>query len=440
MDVAPTLRRLLATSVATDYAKITCPVYVVGGWLDPYSTVVGSLLAGLRVPRKALIGPWGHLMPNLPAPLAVDWAYEEVRWWQHWLAGIDTGIMEEPMLRAYMPYRTLSEVYPAQIPGRWIAEKAWPSRDIQARVLHFGNGALSAAPTAHGELSYVGDKLVGMTKPQWMPSRPDDQSSDDAKSLVFDSKPLENDMEILGYPLAKLRLSSNVPVAKAAIRLTEVLPDGKSWLVSYGILNLTHRDSHEHPTALKPGEFYDVEIPLYMTAHRFKKGSRVRAAISESFWPLVWPSPQIATLTVALGASNLALPVRPMPAREAMFPIPEIHTPGTSPYMHTEMGPGTEANLNNPLQSTLIADVGTTVQTQSSERLVIKEGDPNSGIWTQENMTAWKRDEWDCTVSASFELSSTPQEFRLREVLQAKKGEQEIFKREQVSTIARDLL
>src|SRR5579872_3955548 len=68
-------------SVATDYSRIKCPVYVVGGWLDPYSNVVGSLLAGLKVPRKALIGPWGHVMPNEPAPLSLDWAYEEVRWW-----------------------------------------------------------------------------------------------------------------------------------------------------------------------------------------------------------------------------------------------------------------------------------------------------------------------------------------------------------------------
>ncbi len=279
-----------------------------------------------------------------------------------------------------------------------------------------------------------------MSKPQWMPSRSDDQTSDDAKSLVFDSKPLDSDLEILGYPLARIRIGVNVPVAKLAVRLTEVLPNGKSWLVSYGILNLTHRESHEHPTALKPGELYDVQVPLYMVAHRFKKGSRIRAALSESLWPLVWPSPEIATLTVDLGASSLVLPVRPTPAREAVFPIPVIRSSGSSPYTHTVMGPGTEANLTSPLKSTLIPEIGTVVETQSSERLVIKEGQPNSSAWTQENMTAWKRGDWDCTVSASFELTSTPEEFRLTEVLRAKKGDTEIFKREQFSTIKRDLL
>ncbi len=427
-------------SVATDYRRIKCPVYVVGGWLDPYSNVVGSLLAGLRVPRKGLIGPWGHLMPNLPAPLGLEWAYEEVRWWQHWLEGIDTGIMDEPMLRAYLPYRTLSEVYPAEIPGRWVSEAAWPAPKIRPWVLHLGNRTLAASPVAHGSLTYVGDKLVGMSKPQWMPSRPDDQTSDDEKSLAFDSKPLDSDREIFGYPLARIRVSADVPVAKIAVRLTEVLPDGTSWLVSYVILNLTHRDSYEHPTALQPGKLYDVEVPLYMVAHRFKKGSRIRAALSESLWPLVWPSPELATLTIELSRSSLVLPVRPPPAGEAAFPIPVIHSPGSSPYTHTDMGPGTEAHLRSPLQSTAIPEVGTVVATQSSEDLRIEEGHPNSSVWKQENSTSWKRGEWDCTVSAAFELTSTPAEFRLREMLQARRGDREIFKREQVSTIKRELL
>ncbi len=427
-------------SVAVDYGRITCPVYVVGGWLDPYSTVVGSLLAGLKVPRKGLIGPWGHIMPNLPAPLGLDWAYEEVRWWHHWLAGVDTGIMDEPMFRAYMPYRTISEVYPAGLPGRWVAEAVWPAPGTQPWVFHLGKGTLSARPGAGGTSTYVADKIVGMRKPQWMPSLPDDQTSDDQKSLVFDSPPLDADREILGYPLAKFRISSNVPVASVAVRLTEVLPDGKSWLVSYGVLNLTHRDSHEHPTALTPGEFYGVDVPFYMVAHRFKKGSRIRIAVSESLWPLLWPSPQVATLAIDLGASSFGLPLRPAPTVEAAFPIPIKHSPGSSPYTHSDMGPGTQGHMDRPLTSTLIPEIGTTVQEQSHESFAIKEGDPNSSVWKQENMTGWKRGEWDCAVSAAFELTSTPSHFHLTEVLRAKKGGEEIFKREKTSIIKRDLL
>ena len=88
----------------TDYAAITCPVYVVDGWGDPYENIIGELLANLKVPRKGLIGPWGHIFPNLATPLGLDWPYEEVRWWQQWLEGASTGIMDEPMLRVYMMY------------------------------------------------------------------------------------------------------------------------------------------------------------------------------------------------------------------------------------------------------------------------------------------------------------------------------------------------
>src|ERR1700727_228897 len=113
-------------SVAVDYSRIKCPVYVVDGWIDTYSNVVGRLLEHLTVPRKGLVGPWGHSYPDaVNSGPGLDWIYEEVRWWQQWLQGVDTGIMNEPMLRAYMPYATPWQVYPRDVPGRWVAESAW---------------------------------------------------------------------------------------------------------------------------------------------------------------------------------------------------------------------------------------------------------------------------------------------------------------------------
>ena len=426
-------------SVATDYSRIQCPVYIVNGWLDPYSSVTSSLLEGLSVPRKALVGPWGHLMPNLPQPLGLEWAHEEVRWWLQWLGGVDTGILDEPQVRAYMPYRTVSEVYPRPIPGRWISEKTWASRRTHAESWHLGEHGLSRAHGGQGSRRISGNELVGLAKAQWMPSILVDQSADDARSATFDTLPLERDQEILGVPYARIRIKSDVAVATLAVRLCEIT-DGKSWLVSYGLLNLTHRDSHEHPTALEPGHPYDVVIPLYLVAHRFKKGSRIRVALSAGLWPLVWPAPAIATLTVDTGASRIELPVRTLDAPDAPFIIPEIHSQTATPYLHSEMGPGTAANLINPLQRTEFPDIGTAVETESSEHLSIEAGKPNSSVWSQRNSTRWRRGEWDCTVSAEFELTSTATDFHLRESLHAKKGDQDFFTREQVTMIKRDLI
>ena len=424
-------------SVATDYTQIQCPVYIVNGWLDPYSNVTSSLLEGLSVPRKALVGPWGHLMPNLPQPLGLDWAHEEVRWWLHWLDGVDTGIMREPQVRAFMPYKTISEVYPKPIPGRWISEEAWKSRQVQHAVWHLGDQGLSAH-VGRGVRRLTASQVVGLAKAQWMPSILADQAADDARSALFDSAPLEHDQELLGVPHARLRVRSDAPVATLAVRLCEVA-EAKSWLVSYGLLNLTHRDSHEHPTALEPDRAYDVVIPLYLVAHRFKKGSRIRVALSEGLWPLVWPSPADATLTVDLAASQIELPMRRLHAPDAPFVIPEIHSQSATPYLHSQMGPGTTISLVRPLQRTEFPEIGTIVETESTENLAIEAGKPNSSLWAQHNSTRWRRGGWDCTVSASFELTSTATDFHLRESLHAKSGDQEIFSREQVTLIKRDL-
>jgi uncharacterized protein len=426
-------------SVATDYTQIQCPVYIVNGWFDPYSAVTSTLLDGLSVPRKALVGPWGHLMPNLPRPVGLDWAHEEVRWWLQWLGGIETGIMSEPQVRMYMPYRTLGEVHPQPVPGRWISEKTWASRRVRTATWYLGAGALTRQSQGEGVRRITGNHVVGVAKAQWMPSILGDQSADDAHSACFDSPPLEHDQEILGVPYARIRVRSDVPVATLAVRLCEVAA-GKSALVSYGILNLTHRESHEHPAALDPGHSYDVAIPLYLVAHRFKKGSRIRVALSEGLWPLVWPSPAVATVTIDLAGSRIELPVRDLHAKDAPFTIPEIRAVPATPYLRPEPGRGTETNLIGPPQRTEFADIGTTVENESSEHLAIQAGNPNSSVWSQHNSTRWRRDGWDCTVSAGFELTSTATHFHLRESLSAKRGAEEIFSREQTTLIERNLI
>jgi hypothetical protein len=396
-----------------------------------------------------LIGPWGHIFPNLATPLGLDWPYEEVRWWQQWLEGKETGIMNEPMFRVYMMYEADSEAFPAEVPGRWVAEHVWPSPRNRSSNLYFdAGGRLSPNPNSRDHIKYVGDKIVGLAKPQWVYGRPTEfeQTPDDRNSLLFDSAPLDHDLEILGFPIAKIRVSADVPVAQIAVRVTEVTPQGKSWLVTYNVLNLTRRDSMEQPTALKPGEFYDVELPLYMIAHRFKRGNRIRVAVSESLWPLIWPSPQIATLRIALGASHLVLPVRPIPGKEAPFTIPVIHaktplTNPTLPQMPTRDATGRiRYDREGEPNSTFISAVGTTSTSASSRTIEVIEGDPTSCRMKFDHTDRWKRGDWDCTIQYGGDLTATAEEFHLKEWVVAKKGDVEIFRRETPSTIKRDLL
>jgi uncharacterized protein len=411
-------------SIAEDWSAIEVPTYIVAGWQDTYANPVSRLLENLQVPRKALIGPWGHTYPWAAQPQGLDWAFEEVRWWEHWLKGVPTGIMDEPMLRAFMPHRAPSEMLPEAVPGRWIAETAWPPAASDASY-YLTAGLLSPEPGPAATAACVGDRIVGLTKPEWLDRPPIDQSLDDARSLLFRTMPLTQDVEILGAPVLSVRLSSDCPVAKLAARLVEITPEGKSWLVTYGLLNLTHRESHQHPSPLEPGRAYDVEIPLNFTSHRFAAGSRIRAAISESLWPLVWPSPQVATLTLDLGASRLELPVRDPPAREAAMPIPLAaplpSDPKGWPKMETnEAGDEVRVTETWPVSSSEITEIGET-KSGSGPNVVLRmtKGDPLSCVWKAEQSAGFARPGWVVSVKSEITISATATDFHVDERLVA---------------------
>ena len=431
-------------SVALDYAAIQCSVYIVDGWQDTYANPVGRLLEKLQSPRKGLIGPWGHTYPYLAQPLGLDWAQEEVRWWYQWLKGADTGIMQEPMFRAFMPYSTARESLPAEIPGRWIAEAQWPPTTAPT-IWHLNAGELSPTPGEERSLTYHAKDIVGLTKPEWLDRLPIEQSTDDAKSLCFDSATLNEDLEILGYPRAHLKISVDAPLAKVAVRVTEVTPDGRSWLITYGLLNLTHRDSHAEPSVLVPGQSCDVDIPMFMIAHRFKRGSRIRVAVSENLWPLAWPSPSIVTLSLTSSACTLTLPVRAMEKSPAELPFPVVRQAngGVGPAAYTPIKPDAKGRfvIDNdvPASTFVVPGVGTIVGREIQERSEIVAGDPLSNRWQQHARSTYKRGDWNCQIDSEYSITATATEFHLSETLRASKDGKEIFKREARNVIPRDM-
>ncbi len=447
-------------SVAVDYSRIKCPVYAVGGQIDSYRDFLPRLLGNLRVPRKGLMGPWGHRYPQLAdAGPGLDWVAEEVRWWTQWLLGVDTGIMDEPMLRVFLEERTAAEVWPKDVPGRWVSEPSWPSPRIASRTFFLNPEGLADKAGAETARLCKSQETLGLTKREWFPwnlniDLPPDQTPDDRRSVTFDSAPLAGDVEILGRPIATIRISSNEPVAKLVVRINEVTPDGKSWSVSYGVLNLTHRDGHQTPKALEPGRRYDIEVPCYFTAHRFKKGNRVRVAVSESIWPLLWPSPRPVTLEITTGASRLSLPVRPDNPEPGAMPIGvltdrvrtrvQANPAELDNYAITQTGPDAHGRvmlhkrLRDPPET--LADTGTTMSGGSDWNMSITEGNPNSSVWKLEWFSHLQRAGWDTSLRSTLELTSTPEEFRIRESIHALEVDKVIFERSWDHRIARDLM
>lgn len=304
-------------SVCEDWDAINVPVMITGGWADAYTNTLPRLLAGLKVPRLGILGPWAHVYAHdgMPGP-AIGFLQEAQRWWDHWLKGKDTGIMNEPMLRAYVEDETGAGQWSEQRKGYWVSEKHWPSLRIAPTEFHLGDGALSTTSQNALSISFRSPQWVGMGCGEWMGTgvageQPADQRIDDGMSLCFDTAPLEEDVVILGAPEFSFEFSSDKPVAQIAARLCNLREDGASHRVSYGVLNLTHYESHEHPKKLEPGKKYKAKVTLNACGHHFRKGTRIRLALSTAYWPLIWPAPEAATLTLSTGNSSLMLPLRP---------------------------------------------------------------------------------------------------------------------------------
>lgn len=324
-------------SICEDFQRVQTPVMAVSGWADGYSNAVFRLLAHLPGPRLGLVGPWSHKYPHqgVPGP-AIGFLQECVRWWDHWLKGKDTGIMNEPRLRVWMLKSMPPYTYYHQRYGHWVGESAWPSDNVHARELYFEPHRLVFnKPDVKGKaLSLQSPLSTGQYAGKWCaytatPDLPYDQREEDGGSLAFTTDPLEAPLEILGAPVVELELEADQPNAMVAVRLSDMRPDNKVTRVTYGLLNLTHRDSHEHPSPLEPGKRYRVRVQLNDIAQIFPEGHRMRVSVSNSYFPLAWPSPRPVQLKIHTEGCRLTLPVRGQSGRDAItFEEADGDTPG----------------------------------------------------------------------------------------------------------------
>jgi putative CocE/NonD family hydrolase len=306
-------------SARDKYDRIKVPGFHIGGWYDGYRDSLPRMLANVRAPVKAMIGPWDHYFPHnaWPEP-RVEWRHEAVRWFDHWLKDRDTGIMDEPKLAVYV--RDWHPPGPGvnEIPGRWRWEDGWPLERTQystwyAQADH-GLAPVPAEETIHRHVYSPSRGLEGGGPVMWWGNIAPDQQPVDDFSLVYDSGPLESPLEILGFPRALLTVSSTATRANWIVRLSDVAPDGQVTQVGGAAFNGTHRNSAREPEDLVPGESFPLDIEMHFTSWVFPEGHRIRLAVSNAQWPMLWPTPYAMTTTLALGGEDgarLVLPVIP---------------------------------------------------------------------------------------------------------------------------------
>jgi putative CocE/NonD family hydrolase len=325
-----------ASVAPNHYAEYKVPSFMIGGFLDGYRDSIPRFFEHSKAPIKALIGPWNHTFPHEAEPgPAIEWRVEAVRWWDYWLKGIQNGIMNEPRFEVYMRHWYPPDPNIAEIPGDWRAEKTWPPANAHRQTLFLEpNYSLGDAPPPSA--SAVGHQLqyapsIGSEAGFWWGDLTADQRPIDAYSLVYDSAPLVRDTAILGWPKAVLQVSSSAPLADWFVRLSDVAPDGRVTLITGAGQSGAQRDSAANPSDLEINRKYELPIELHVTSWVFPAGHRVRLAISNALWPMIWPTPYPMTTSLWLGGSEtsrLELPFVPrQPPARSHFDPPENETP-----------------------------------------------------------------------------------------------------------------
>jgi predicted acyl esterase len=427
-------------SICEDFSAVKCPVLAASGWADGYSNAVFRLMEKLQVPRKGLIGPWSHRYPHLgkPGP-AIGFLQECLRWWDRWLKDKETGIMEEPMLRVWMLHSVPPTTRYLFRPGHWVGEASWPSRHIEQRVYTLGWRHIASGYGEHPEVpeTICSPLTVGLFAGKWCsysatPDLPHDQREEDGGALVFESTPLAEQMEIMGAPVVELELTCDKPVAMVAVRLSDVAPDDKATRVTYGLLNLTHRNGHEQPEPLDPVKRYRVRVQLNDIAQVFPPGHRFRISISTSYWPLAWAPPSPVRLTILTGLSSLTLPVR-APRKEDLtlkpFQKPEA-APSSPKTLLREKHHNwyVTRDLENDV-STLkvikdegivrLEDIDLEMENATTEWYTSRADDFDSLRGEVHTIFGLKRGDWSVRTETRTILTSTSEMFRIHATLDA---------------------
>ncbi|MBF4604086.1 CocE/NonD family hydrolase [Curtobacterium sp. VKM Ac-2884] len=421
-------------SAAEDYGTIGAAVLAVGGWADPYRDAVLRLVSNVQSPVKGIVGPWSHQYPDrglAPGP-SIGFLQETLRWWDRWLRGIDTGVEEDPALRAWINEGETPATYYASRRGRWVGAEAWPSAATHRR-------ALPLATLRGGEDGPVvvrSPQHTGADAGRFFPfgnttDLPPDQRAEDGRSVCFDL-PVGRAFDLLGNALVTLSVTSDQPRATLTVRLCDVAPDGSSTLVTRGVLNAAKRDGMDRADPLVPGEPASLPVQLVATGHRFAAGHRLRIAVSSSYWPWVWPHGTEATVTIDPTASEVCLPVWTREtADDVRFDEPERSTPlAIERVAPTEQLP--QRTVTHDVETgewTLDVDPGygggrvypdgLVFSEDARETYRIRSDDPSSAVASSRWAIGLEKPEWSARLETSSEVTADAEAFHVVNTVRA---------------------
>lgn len=447
-------------SICENFADVEIPALVIAGWADGYRNTPLMAVEGLGDKAKALIGPWVHKYPHFawPKPRA-DFHGEAIAWWNRWLRGEENGAEHMPQLRAYI----LDSIKPAARrdldPGFWVSKAAWQQPELQCFYVEQFGGLMEGMPIPHAPEHgvYLRSPLdTGTMSGEYFTLKPDaemalDQRLDDAGSLTFQTPPLAVDHDYLGRPVITLTLRCDADTANLCARLIDVHPDGTATRVSFGVLNLAHRDGNEAPHPLQRGERTTVTVTLDACGYRFRKGHRIRLSLSTAYWPMILPPPENPGVTIDVASLGLGLPrlgdhqTFDMKQPENPDPLPKYieHAAGlTLRQVVRDLSAGT-TRYEIREDTGLFEHPGTGLSTRQlrEETWSIDPNDPLSMAGVSTWTCDMQRPGWFVRTVATASISCTAKDWVIRASVTAFEGENQVFEKSFAETrIARDLM
>ncbi len=437
-------------SVCEDYSAIKAATLAVGGWGDAYKNAVQQLVENLDAPVKGIIGPWIHKYPHFAAPEPrIGFLQEAKRWWDRWLKDEATGVEDDPDLRLFVMESEEPKPWYAERRGRWVAQDF---RNAPTRILHLNGNMLADRPgPAHAVIDSPADTggSAGEYCAIWLgPDLPGDQRRDDAYSTVFDTAPLPDPVSVVGAVEVDLELTSDKPIAQIAVRLNDVRPDGSVARITYGVLNLTHRDSSEHPAPMPVGEPVRIRVKLDQIAYALPAGHKLRLSLSNAYWPLIWPAPQQGKLTVTAG--SVSIPMLADEGRAVTFEAPDaappwaietLREPSNHRLTRTDQKTGVVMlELHDDFGEVEDLDHGLINGSTAREWWEINPADPLSARGQTHWTDTTRRGEWEVRTETFSELSADADTFHVTARIEAYEGRQRIFARNFEKVIPRKLM
>lgn len=408
------------------------PLLLYSGWADKYATSVLRIAAAWKGPVRTIIGPWEHVTPaTATRGPRIGFLQEALRWWDRWLKGLETGVLDEPPLRYWLgepdPKGGLER-------GDWRGVN-WPLTDSPSAVFHI-----------------VREPLVLKPAPNTPQALPDDLYEDapgpwTRTPATLATGPIIDDLEVVSVPVLRCRVTSDKPGGLLVARLLDVAPDGQTVRMTTGAVNLAFLDSSGRVAPPRAGEAVDVTLPFQATAWRLKKGHWLGLELSSEGWPTLWPGRAGATLTVENIVLHLPRP-REGVATTPTFP-PAVTLPGPQMGAAKWLDPAKETFLPTGLTGGAVhapaafayhlPATGTDYRLASRFEVALTDGGREAAA-AKVYRVAMERPGWSIRLDTRLVVRSEPKAFRITWTVRATENGATVFDRSDEARVPRSVV